>query len=111
VKLYLQKGIIKTEYNKTGDNYRAYFNNDAVYNEFHRCANHFVTDITCLSFSVTDFLREYNDGSNPLRYEKMFTTKNAKRFIDAWVGNFNRENKNFMFEYSQTWRKWIKKYN
>lgn len=110
VKLFLQKGIIKTEYNKTGDNYKACFNNDAIYNEFHRCINNFVTDITCLSFSVTDFLREYNDGSNPLRFEKMFTIRNAKYKIDAWVGNFNRENKSFMFEYCQRTRKWIKKY-
>jgi hypothetical protein len=110
VKLFLQKGIITTEYNKATDNYKAYFNNDAIYNEFHRCVNNFVTDKTFLSFSVTDFLREYNDISNPLRFEKMFTTKNAKRFIDAWIGKFNRENKNFVFEYSQRNRNWIKKY-
>jgi len=44
-----------------------------------------------------------------LRFEKMFTTRNVKRYIDAWVGNFNRENKNFMFEYSLRDRKWNKK--
>lgn len=109
VKLFLEKGIIKTEYNKTGDNYKAYFNNDAVYNEFHRCIYNFVNDKSCLSFSVSDFLKEYNDISNPLRFEKMFTTRNVKRYIDAWVGNFNRENKNFMFEYSLRDRKWNKK--
>jgi hypothetical protein len=109
VKLYLQIGIIKTEYNKTGDNYKAYFNNDAVYNEFHRCVNNFVIDSTCNDFSVTDFLKEYNDIGNPLRFEKMFTTKNTKKFIDAWVGKFNSENKEFYLEYSQRTRNWIKK--
>jgi hypothetical protein len=109
VKLYLQIGIIKTEYNKAGDNYKAYFNNDAVYNEFHRCLNNFVIDSTCNDFSVTDFLKEYNDIGNPLRFEKMFTTKNTKKFIDAWVGKFNSENKEFYLEYSQRTRNWIKK--
>jgi hypothetical protein len=110
VKLYLQKGIIKTEYNKTGDNYKAYFNNDAVYNEFHRCVNNFVYDKTYTAISVTDFLREYNDISNPLRFEKMFTIRNAKRHIDAWVGNFNKERHGFCLEYSQRTRNWIKKH-
>jgi hypothetical protein len=27
----------------------------------------------------------------------MFTTKNTKKFIDAWVGKFNSENKEFYF--------------
>jgi hypothetical protein len=106
----LQKGILKTEYNKTDDNYRAYFNNDAVYNEFHRCVNNFVYDKTYTAISVTDFLREYNDISNPLRFEKMFTIRNAKRHIDAWVGNFNKERQGFCFEYSQRTRNWIKKH-
>jgi hypothetical protein len=109
VKLFLQKGIIKTEYNKTVDNFKAYFRNDAVFNEFNRCINNFIEDENCLSFSVTDFLNIYNENSNPLRGEKMFTTRNAKKLIDAWVGNFNRENKKFMFEYIKRERKWFKK--
>jgi hypothetical protein len=106
VKLYLQKGIIKTEYNKTGDNYKAYFSNDAVYTEFERIISILIMNE---DFNVSEFLSVYNDVSNPLRFEKMFTTKNAKRFIDTWAGKFNKESKVFYFEYSQTWRKWIKK--
>uniref|UniRef100_UPI00404B0ACC hypothetical protein n=1 Tax=Flavobacterium sp. TaxID=239 RepID=UPI00404B0ACC len=109
VKLFLQKGIIKTEYNKTGDNFKAYFRNDAVFNEFNRCIKNFIDDEDCSGFSVTDLLNIYNENSNPLRGEKMFTTRNAKKLIDAWVGNFNRENKKFMFEYIKRERKWIKK--
>lgn len=110
VKLFLQKGVIKTEYNKTGDNYKAYFNNDAVFDEFHRCVNSFIQDNTCFEFSVTDFLRRYNDIENPLRFEKMFTTKNTKKFIDAWIGKFNTENKDYYFEYTNR-RKWVKKFS
>ena len=110
VKLFLQKGIIKTEYNKTGDNYKAYFNNDAVYTEFHRCVNAFIQDNTCFEFSVTDFLRRYNDIENPLRFEKMFTAKNTKKFIDAWIGKFNTEKHGFYFERSDRTKKWIKKF-
>lgn len=108
VKLYLQKGVIKTEYNKTGDNYKAYFSNDVVYTEFERIISNLIVNE---SFNVSDFLSEYNEITNSLRFEKMFTTKNTKKFIDAWIGNFNRGNKDFCFEYCKTWRKWSKKYN
>ena len=109
VKLYLQKGIIKTEYDKTDDNYRAYFNNDAVHNEFHRIIDQFVDDQLCTEFTVTSFLNVYNDTLNPLRFEKMFTTRNTKRLIDTWVGKFNSESIDFGIEYSQRTRNWIKK--
>lgn len=107
VKLFLQKGIIKTEYNKTEDNYKAYFSNDAVYTEFERIISILIMND---SFNVSDFLSVYNDVLNPLRFEKMFTDKNGKRFINAWAGKFNTENKGFYFEYSKRTRKWIKKY-
>lgn len=107
VKLYLQKGIIKTEYNKAGDNYKAYFSNDVIHNEFHNCITVLMSENTPFEFSVSDFLRVYNDKENPLRFEKMFTTKNTKKLIDAWVGKFNTENKDFYFQYTNR-RKWIK---
>ena len=109
VKLFLEKGILKTNYNKTGDNFKAYFHNDAVFNEFKRCINILINDENCLDFSVTDFLNIYNENSNTLRGEKMFTTKNTKRYIDAWVGVFNRGNEKFMLQYIKRDRKWIKK--
>ncbi|WP_264522484.1 hypothetical protein [Flavobacterium sp. N2469] len=107
VKLFLQKGIIKTEYNKTVDNYKAYFSNDAIHNEFHNCISVLMSGNTPFEFTVSDFLRVYNDKENPLRFEKMFTTKNTKKLIDAWVGKFNTENKDFYFQYTNR-RKWIK---
>lgn len=109
VKLFLEKGILKTKYNKTGDNFKAYFHNDAVFNEFNRCINILINDENCLDFSVTDLLKIYNENSNPLRVEKMFTNRNAKKLINAWVSNFNRESKTFILEYSQRTRSWIKK--
>lgn len=107
VKLFLQKGIIKTEYNKTDDNYKAYFSNDAVYTEFERIISILIMND---SFNVSEFLSVYNDVLNPLRFEKMFTTKNTKRFIDTWAGKFNKENKTFYFEYTNR-RKWVKNTN
>lgn len=107
VKLYLQKGIIKTEYNKTNDNYKAYFSNDAIHNEFHNCITVLMSGNTSFEFTVSDFLRVYNDKENPLRFEKMFTTKNTKKLIDMWVGKFNVENKDYYFEYNNR-RKWVK---
>ena len=107
VKLYLQKGIIKTQYDKAGDNYKAYFNNDAIFSEFHRIINQFVDDPFCTEFTVSDFLNVYNDTFNPLRFEKMFTIRNTKRLIDAWVGKFNSESIDFGIEYTNR-RKWVK---
>jgi hypothetical protein len=107
VKLFLQNGIIKTEYNKTVDNYRAYFNNDVVYSEFERIIAILIMND---SFNVSEFLNVYNDILNPLRFEKMFTSHNAKRLIDAWAGKFNLEKHEFGFEYSKGKRKWIKKH-
>ena len=107
VKLFLQKGIIKTEYNKTNDNYKAYFSNDAVYTEFERIISILIMND---SFNVSEFLSVYNDILNPLRFEKMFTTKNTKKLIDAWAGIFNKENKGFYFEYTNR-RKWVKNTN
>lgn len=106
VKLYLQKGIIKTEYNKSNDNYKAYFNNDVVYTEFERIISLLISND---SFNVSDFLSIYNDISNPLRTEKMFNMKNVKKLIDAWTGKFNTERHGFWFDYSQRNRYWIKK--
>lgn len=106
VKLYLQKGIRKTEYNKTGDNFKACFYNDAIYTEFERIISILIVK-DC--FNVSEFLLVYNDISNLLRFEKLFNTKNAKRLIDAWAGKFNTENHSFGFEYSKRTRNWIKK--
>jgi hypothetical protein len=102
--LFLQKGIIKTEYNKATDNYKAYFNNDAVYSEFERIISILIMND---SFNVSEFLIVYNDISNLLRFEKMFTQKNTKKLIEAWAGKFNIENKDFYFEYTNR-RKWVK---
>ena len=102
VKLYLQKGIIKTEYNKTNDNYKAYFSNDAVYTECERIISILIMND---SFNVSDFLSVYNDVLNPLKYEKMFTSKNTKKFIDAWIGKFNNERHGFWFERSDRSKK------
>lgn len=107
VKLYLQKGIIKTEYNKSNDNYKAYFNNDAVYTEFERIISLLISND---SFNVTDFLNIYNDISNPLRTEKMFSIKNVKKLIEAWAGKFNTERHGFWFKRIENEKKWIKKY-
>ena len=103
----MQKGIIKTQYDKAGDNYKAYFNNDAIFSEFHRIINQFVDDPFCTEFTVSDFLNVYNDTFNPLRFEKMFTIRNTKRLIDAWVGKFNSESIDFGIEYTNR-RKWVK---
>lgn len=106
VKLFLQKGIIKTDYNKAGDNYKAYFSNDVIYTEFERIISIVIQQD---NFNVSEFLSIYNDSGNNLRFEKMFTQKNTKKFIDAWAGKFNIENESFYFEYTTSKRKWVKK--
>jgi hypothetical protein len=106
VKLYLEKGIIKTQYNKTGDNYKAYFSNDVVFDEFERIIPILISNE---SFTVSSFLKIYDDPTNPLRFQKIFTTRNTKKFIDVWVGRHNRESNEVYFEYDKKWRVWVKK--
>ena len=109
VKLYLTKGIIKTEYNKTSDNYKAYFNNDVIYSEFHRCIAILLSGNSSYEFNVSDFLSIYNDSENSLRFEKIFHTKNTKKYIDAWVGKYNTEKHGYYFDRLERDKKWIKK--
>ncbi|AOW10488.1 hypothetical protein [Flavobacterium gilvum] len=106
VRLYLQKGIIKTDYNKTNDNYKAKFSSDAILEEFERIMSILIEND---SFKVSDFLKLYNDPSNSMRHEKIFTIKNTKKFIDVWMDKFNSERHEFGFEYIQRSRNWIKK--
>ena len=109
VKLYLEKGIIKVNYNKADDNYKAYFNNDVIYSEFHRCIDILVNGNSPFEFNVSDFLRVYNDSENPLRFEKIFSIKNTKKYIDAWVGKYNTDQHGYYFERLERQKKWIKK--
>jgi hypothetical protein len=108
VSLYFKEGLIKIDYNKTNDNYLAKFNNISMADEFERIAHLLIKQGT--SFGVNDFLSLYNAYDSPLRFEKMFHSKNVKRLMDVWL---TRENQNFReveWAYQQSSRKWIKRH-
>jgi hypothetical protein len=107
VELYITDGILKIEYNKVQDNFKAYFNNDIVYGEFNRIIN--LID-TSNGFIAKDFIDIYQNICNPLRPDKLFTHKNIRTYIDVWVSYNNKQSNGlFCFEYSQRQRKWINK--
>lgn len=99
VHYYLNYGIQKIDYNKTDDNMKAYFQNDVMFSEFERIFNIISRND---EFSVTDFLKEYQDKDNPLKYDKLFHKFNIKNLIDVWI-----KHNNIDFVYNQRLRKWI----
>lgn len=100
VSLYLNDGLERILYDKSKDNFRAFFSNDVILNEFERIYE-LVTDSRA-SFNVSDFLKIYELFDNPLKHQKLFTHKNLKIFINTYIA----EN-NLPFTYSLSKRKWI----
>lgn len=101
VAYYLEFGLEAPSYDKDIDNFRAYFYNDVILQEFERIFK-VVSDWND-GFNASDFLILYNDPENPLRFEKYFHSKNAKTYIDTYV-----RFKNLGLEYRQRMRKWVK---
>lgn len=95
---YLANGLNRVSYNKTEDNYRAFFNNDALLNEFER-----IFYLLPNTFNVSNFYIMYNAFDNPLRFEKLFHLKNIKKFTEIYIKHHN-----LPFSYSQRTREWIK---
>ena len=58
--LYLSIGVEGIEYSKDADNFRAYFSNDVLLDEFERI---FEVLESKRRFKAMDFLNEYNNGT------------------------------------------------
>lgn len=80
VMLYLDIGIESIEYSKDADNFRAYFSNGVVLDEFERIFKEMESKG---SFKAMDFLNEYKNG--PLRWDGTFHRNNVKRYIDTYI--------------------------
>jgi hypothetical protein len=83
VVLFLDKGLQRIIYNKTEDNFRASFNDDAKLQEMERIIDELL--IYKNEFSVSDFLNHYNKIDNNLRFEKYFHSRNVKSLIDIFI--------------------------
>ncbi|MGG5506905.1 MULTISPECIES: primase-helicase family protein, partial [unclassified Myroides] len=99
---YLEFGLDAPKYDKEEDNYRAYFSNDVITEEFERVFS--LISNKADGFNATDFLNLYKSNDNPLRNESYFHHKNIKKFVDAYV-----KYKKLNFEYNLTKRKWFNK--
>ena len=96
VHLYLVHGLQRVQYDKTEDNYRAVFGSDARESEISRIMEILIyptkmerrENRPIYSFSVSEFLKIYNDYENPLRSEKMFHSKNTKKMIDVYLQHY-----------------------
>ncbi len=87
-------------YDKNKDNFKAIFSNDVVLTEFERILKNLKNNSD--GFNVSDFLQMYNAPDNHLRLEKMFSTKNLKKYIDTYI-----KEKNLPVVYKQAERKWF----
>src|SRR5690554_1002760 len=99
---YLEHGLDAPKYDKEDDNFRAYFSNDVIIEEFERIFN--IISNSTDSFNATNFLDLYKSNENPLRNEGYFHHRNIKKFVDAYV-----KHKKLHFEYNQTNRRWFNK--
>ncbi|GGE25579.1 hypothetical protein [Psychroflexus planctonicus] len=98
---FIEFGLDAPKYDKDVDNYRAYFYNDTLLNEFERILNEATRDNE-KGFNVSEFLRIYNTGGNTLRFEKFFTSKNTKTLIDTYLKHHKIEHK-----YREDLKKWF----
>lgn len=100
VRQYFNEGLRPMHYDKSEDNFRANFNNDALYDEFVRVFK--IINVFSSGFSVSDFLNEYLSPQNNLRYEKWFHKNNVKTLVNAYI----KKNK-LNFNYVSREKKWV----
>ena len=100
VKNYRGHGLKQISYNKDEDNFRAYFSNDMILQEFERIFKGCIVNIKD-GFTVSDFLKLYNHFQNELKSEKMFNSKNTKKMIDIYIKK-NKLNIKYL-KSSKTW--------
>ncbi|GEM_PF-1584892 len=96
VMLYLSIGVEGIEYSKDADNFRAYFSNDVLLDEFERI---FEVLESKRRFKAMDFLNEYKNGS--LRWDGIFHRNNVKRYIDTYIEYHKKD-----IEYKKSEKTW-----
>jgi hypothetical protein len=109
VRLYLTDGLNQIQYDKSRDNYLAYFNNDVMIDEFERIMINLIDSNN--TFSVMDFLSRYDAYDNPLKLQKFFHSRNVKKLVDIWLSEKQRVNEYLGWNYQQAQRKWMNKSN
>ena len=97
---YLEFGLDAPKYDKEEDNYKAYFSNNAIIEEFERIFE--IVSKNPDGFNVSTFLNCYQDKENNLKYEKYFNHKNVKRYIDIYI-KFHKKD----LKYNTGLRKWF----
>lgn len=105
VRYYLVNGLERIKYDKTEDNFKALFNSDAKLSEMERIIDVLINHRRQTTFSVGEFLSVYQSVENPLRNEKLFSSKNAKKLISQYI--INSIHKDFI--YSNRIKRWEKR--
>jgi len=99
VQTYLMFGIMPIRYDKSEDNYNAYFNNDVKEQEFERV----LEELRPLEeFTTSKFLEVYKTGV--LYSERLFNDKNVKKHLEVFTKHRSEYN---IQRKSQTSRVWI----
>ncbi len=107
VSIFFAEGLQQIQYNKNIDNYLACFNNIPMQQEFERIILILINNYQ--EFTVSDFLFIYNDRDNPIKNEKLFTTKNVKKYIDVWHKSKHSDISEITINYQQSSKKWVVK--
>lgn len=78
-RIYLENGLMRVEYDKSQDNYMAYFHNEVIEQEMERILNEL---LPLGEFTTSKFLEEYKSGR--LYSERLFNDKNVKKYIEVF---------------------------
>lgn len=106
VRYYLVNGLRRIHYDKTEDNFKALFgSSDVKLSEMERIIDVLINHRKQTSFNVSEFLNVYQSFENPLRNEKLFSSKNAKNLIGQYI--INSIHKDFI--YSNRIKRWEKR--
>ena len=103
VSYYINNGLERITYDKTEDNFKASFNNDASLDEMERIINYLLFEKRDKRFKVKDFLAEYRAPENPMKLGNLFHEKNAKKLIDIYL---KHKLTNYNIKYSLKFREW-----
>jgi hypothetical protein len=98
VQTYLSLGIKRIEYDKSHDNYLAYFNNEVKEQECERVLEALKP---LKEFNTSKFLEVYKDGR--LYSERLFTDKNVKKHLEVFTKQRTDYNLQRKSETSRLW--------
>lgn len=106
VTVYLNEGLIRIPYDKTEDNFKVAFYNDATFEAFETTFDLFTKEAggKIIFLTVSKFLEMYSIIRTT--NDRLINQNNAKHLINVWLEHHGANYGGFKFEYSKRARRW-----